>query len=218
MMNSLTEGLPPEIAQRIHPDWRKNAAEYWVHRDELLLQYHDQWIGFANGCVIVSGTSAVEILHAAQESGQHPFVTCVGRENEPCRMRRAAFGHDATYPGEPVPVVTVEFRKHVRSLGLVMQRVIPDTGADASAVPWSDCEHLAFDPRDGAPGVMGGVGHTAVPTVVFPAWACLDGSSFPCRLQADFTGHERILGGDVMNPLSVSANIDGFGFTSDHAR
>ena len=95
MMKSLTEGLPPEIAQRIHPDWRKNEAEYWVHRDKLLLQYRDQWIGFANGRVIVSGTSPVEVFHIAHESGQHPFVTCVGHENEPCRMRRAAFAYDA---------------------------------------------------------------------------------------------------------------------------
>jgi hypothetical protein len=76
-------------------------------------------------------------------------------------------------------------------------------------VPWSDCEYLAFDPRDGASGVMGGVGHTAVPTVAFPAWACLDGSSFPCRLQADFTGHERILGRDALNRLDVRTYCSG---------
>ena len=108
-MKSLIEGLPPDIAQRIHPDWRKNEAEYWVHRDGLLLRYRDQWIGFANGRVIVSGTSPVEVFHPAQESGRHPFVTCVGHEEEPCRMRRATFAYDATYPGEPLPMVTVEF-------------------------------------------------------------------------------------------------------------
>ena len=170
-MKSLIEGLPPEIARRIHPDWRSNEAEYWVHRDELLVQYRDQWIGFANGRVIVSGASPVEVFHTAQESGLHPFVTCVGHEHEPCRMRRATFAYDATYPGEPLPVVTVEFRKHVGSPGVVMERVIPDTGADASALPWSDCERLTLDPMDGAPGVMGGVGETAVPTVIFQAWA-----------------------------------------------
>ena len=139
-MQSLIAGLPPEVARRIHPDWQKNEAEYWAHRDELLLQYRDQWIGFANGRVIVAGSSPVEVFHKAQESGEHPFVTCVGHEAEPSRMRRASFSYDKTYPGEPLPVMTLEFRKDIGSPGVVFDRVIVDTGADASALPWSDCE------------------------------------------------------------------------------
>lgn len=202
-MKSLIEGLPPEIAQRIHPGWRKNEAEYWLHRGDLLSQYRDQWIGFANGRVVASGTSPVEVFHAAQKSGQHPFVTCVGHENEPSRMRRVSFSYDTTYPGEPLPRITVEFRKQVEAPGLMMDRVIPDTGADASALPWSDCAGLGLDPGDGAPGLMGGVGETSVPTVIFPAWAHLDGHTYPCRLQADFHGHEHILGRDVLNRVDV---------------
>ena len=48
-MKSLIDQLPPEIARQIHPDWRKNEAEYWAARDRLLGQYRDQWIGFADG-------------------------------------------------------------------------------------------------------------------------------------------------------------------------
>lgn len=96
-MQSLITGLPPEIARRIHPDWRKNEAEYWAHRDELLAEYRDQWIGFADGRVIVAGSSPVEVFHKAQDSGKHPFVTCVGHEHEPSRMRRASFTYDTTY-------------------------------------------------------------------------------------------------------------------------
>jgi len=118
-------------------------------------------------------------------------------------MRRAAFTYDATYPGEALPVVTVEFRKSVLGPGLVLQQVIADTGADASALPWADCEQLDLDPRDGAPGLMSGVGDTTVATVVFQAWVHLDGNAYPCRLQADFAGHERILGRDVLNRLEV---------------
>lgn len=202
-MKSLIEGLPPEVARRIHPDWQKNEAEYWAHREELLTQYRGQWVGFAHGRVIVAGTSPVEVFHRAQDSGEHPFVTCVGHEHEPSRMRRASFPYDTTYPGEPLPVMPVEFRRRVESPGLILQRVIPDTGADASALPWADCEQLELDPRDGAPGLMGGVGATAVATVVFPAWGHLDGNTYPCRLQADFTGRERILGRDVLNRLEV---------------
>jgi hypothetical protein len=90
-VRSLIEGLPPEIAKRVHPDWRKNETDYWTQRNTLLGQYADQWIGFAEGRVIVSGTSPVEVFHAAQASGKHPFVTRVGHENEPNRMRRTSF-------------------------------------------------------------------------------------------------------------------------------
>ena len=97
-MRSLIEGLPSEIAKRVHPDWQKNETEYWAQRDTLLRQYAGQWIGFAEGRVIACGTSPVEVFHAAQASGKHPFVTRVGHENEPNRMRRASFAYDLTYP------------------------------------------------------------------------------------------------------------------------
>ena len=57
-MKSMAEGLPPEIASQVHPDWRKNEAEYWAVRDQLLSKYRDQWIGFADGLIIASGRSA----------------------------------------------------------------------------------------------------------------------------------------------------------------
>jgi hypothetical protein len=93
-MKSLADQLPPEIARQIHPDWRANEAAYWAVRDRLLAQYQDQWIGFADGAVIASGKSPVAVFHAAEVSGRHPFVTCVGHEDEPIRMRRANFPYD----------------------------------------------------------------------------------------------------------------------------
>jgi hypothetical protein len=89
-MKSLADALPPEIAAQIHPDWRRNEAEYWAVRDRLLGEYEGKWIGFADGVVIASGTSPVEVFHAAEASGRHPFVICVGHEEEPCRIRCAA--------------------------------------------------------------------------------------------------------------------------------
>lgn len=101
-MNSLADGLPPEIAQQIHPDWRKNEAAYWSVRDELLSNYRGQWIGFADDKVVASGRSPVEVFHAAHVAAEHPFFICVGREDEPCRIRRSMFAYDSSYPGEVV--------------------------------------------------------------------------------------------------------------------
>src|SRR6266851_743490 len=85
-MKSLADLLPPEFAAKVHPDWRKNEADYWVVRDQLIEKYRDQWVAFADGVVIVSGKRAVEVGHAADKITPHAFTTCVGREFEPERF------------------------------------------------------------------------------------------------------------------------------------
>jgi hypothetical protein len=202
-MNSIADRLPPEIAQQLHPDRRKNEAAYWAVRDQLLDQYRGQWIGFADGTVIASGSSPVTVFHAAEASGRHPFFVCVGREDEPCRIRRVAFSSDASYLGEALPVMSVEFRQVSGSPGVVLDRVVPDTGADASVLPWADCQVLHLTPALGAPGLISGIAGSSAATLTFQLWAQLDGQEYPCRLQADFLGTERILGRDVLNRLEI---------------
>ena len=96
-MKSIADQLPPEIARQIHPDRRKNEAAYWAVRDQLLDQYRGQWIGFADGKVIASGNSPVAVFHEAEATGRNPFVICVGREDEPTRMRRVSFSYHGAY-------------------------------------------------------------------------------------------------------------------------
>lgn len=146
-MKSLADGLPPDIAQQVHPDWRKNEATYWTVRDQLLSQYQGQWIGFANGAVVASGTRPVIVLHAARQIAEHPYITCVGREDEPYKVRRVTFAYDTSYPGEPLPALDVEFRRISGVSGSIIDRVIADTGADTSVLPWADCQQLQLDRR-----------------------------------------------------------------------
>lgn len=202
-MKSMADGLPAEIASQIHPDWRKNEAEYWRNRPELLEQYRDQWIGFADGAVIASGRSAVQVLHAAQQTGRHPFVICVGREDEPTRIRRSSFPYDMTYSPEPLPLVTVEIRLNQGQPGVALDHVIADTGADSTILPWADCQLLQLAATQGAPSFIAGVGGGLASSIMFSVWAWLDGQDCPCRLQADFVGNERILGRDVLNRVDV---------------
>ncbi|HZY83458.1 MAG TPA: hypothetical protein VFE78_01395 [Gemmataceae bacterium] len=202
-MTSIADQLPPEIARQIHPDRRKNEAGYWAARDQLLDQYRGQWVGFADGKVIASGSSPVTVFHAAEASGRHPFFICVGREDEPCRIRRVASPYDAGYPGEALPLIRVEFRQTRGSSGVTLDRVIPDTGADASVLPWADCQLLQLSPSAGVQGLISGVAGGSAATLAFQIWAWLDGQEYPCRLQADFVGSERILGRDVLNRLEI---------------
>lgn len=202
-MNSIADRLPPEIARQVHPDRRRNEAAYWAIRDQLLDQYRDQWVGFADGRVVASGASPVAVLEAAEATGLHPFLICVGREDEPTRIRRAAFPYDAGYPGEALPSIRVEFRRSAGSPGVALDRVIPDTGADASVLPWADCQLLQLSPSAGVQGLISGVAGGSAATLAFLIWAQLDGHDYACRLQADFVGGERILGRDVLNRLEV---------------
>jgi hypothetical protein len=202
-MRKIADQLPPEIARQMHPDRRKNEEAYWAVRDQLLPQYQGQWIGFADGKVVASGTSPVAVFHAAESTGLHPFFICVGREEEPCRIRRATFPYDGGYPGEALPLISVEFRHASGSPGVVLDRVVPDTGADASLLPWADCQLLQLAPALGAQGLISGVAGSSAATLTFQMWAWLDGQDYPCRLQADFVGNERILGRDVLNQLEI---------------
>jgi hypothetical protein len=202
-MKSIADQLPPEIARQIHPEWRKNESEYWAVREQLLSQYQDKWIGFAGGAVIALGSSPVAVFDAAEDSGRHPYVTCVGHEDEPCHMRRITAPYDTSYPGEPLPVLIIEFRPVRGAPGVSLDHVIVDTGADASAIPWADCQRLQLAPALGRPGQMGGVAGATAPTLVFRIWVHIDGKEIPCRLQADFVGKERILGRDVLNRFEL---------------
>lgn len=200
---NIADQLPPEIAVQIHPDRRKNEVDYWAMRDQLLAQYRDQWIGFADGKVVASGSSPVAVLQVAEASGRHPFLVCVGREEEPCRIRRVSFPYDTSYSGEALPLIAVEFRQASGMSGHVFDQVIPDTGADASVLPWADCQLLKLQPSAGIQGLITGVAGSSVATIAFLVWTHLDGKEYPCRLQADFVGTERILGRDVLNQVEV---------------
>ncbi len=135
-MKSITDRLPPGIAVHVHPDRRKNEAGYWAARDQIRGQYEGQWIGFADGKIVASGTSPVAVFHAAEQSGLHPFLTCVGREDEPCRMRRFSSPYDSGYPGEALPILSVEFRRKSRTPGILFDRVYHRHGRR--------CERLAL--------------------------------------------------------------------------
>src|SRR3954447_19832363 len=104
-MKSPADGLPPEIAQQIHPDWRKNEAAYWAVRDQLLSQYEGQWVAFGDGGVIAAASAPLEVFLAVQKSGGHPFVIRVGHEDEPWyRIRRTSFSYDSAYPSRNVVI------------------------------------------------------------------------------------------------------------------
>lgn len=55
----------------------------------------------------------------------------------------------------------------------------------------------------GVQSLIQGVAGGATATLAFNIWAFVDGHEYPCRVQADFVGTERILGRDVLNGLEI---------------
>jgi hypothetical protein len=83
-MKSIADQLPPEIARQLHPDRRKNEADYWAVRDQLLDQYRGQRIGFADGRVIASGTSPVTVFTGPRRRGcTRSSFASAGKKNQP---------------------------------------------------------------------------------------------------------------------------------------
>ncbi|MGA8350179.1 MAG: hypothetical protein WB773_20480, partial [Isosphaeraceae bacterium] len=70
-------------------------------------------------------------------------------------------------------------------------------------LPWADCQLLQLAPSLGVQGLISGVAGASAATLAFQIWELLDGQQYPCRLQADFVGSERILGRDVLNRLEI---------------
>ena len=87
-MESLADGLPPEIAARISPMWRAKERAYREVRDSLRSNYDGLWVAFADGQVIASGTRPVEVFQAGLRSGRRPYTTRVGAEGTSIAMRR----------------------------------------------------------------------------------------------------------------------------------
>jgi hypothetical protein len=99
-MKSIADQLPPEIARQIHPDRRKNEADYWAARDQLLDQYRGQWIGFADGKVIASGSSPVTVFTRPRHRAGILFSSALAG-----KMNRAA---SVALPRRTTPVIPVK--------------------------------------------------------------------------------------------------------------
>src|SRR5438105_1469915 len=55
-MKSLADGLPPDVARQVHPDWRKNEAAPWADCQQLQLNPAQGVPGQMSG--VVGGSAA----------------------------------------------------------------------------------------------------------------------------------------------------------------
>lgn len=201
---SQTENLPPEQQQRLHADFLANEQAYLQMRDSLLPQYRGQWVAVHDGRVIAAGEDLVTVTEAAAASGGHPYIAKVGEEDAVVfRVRRALFAYDQAYQPFALPRVTVTFLDDAETQSQTYPDVIPDTGADLSVLPDSDC--AAFDLFNSPyfTGLSSGVIGGSVTTLIYRGKAEINGNRTPAFIQPITGGQERIVGRDVLNQHRV---------------
>ena len=141
MLQTQTSNLPQDQQQRLHPDFLANEQAYLHMRPSLLAQYQGQWVAVQDGKVIAAGSNLMEIMDMASTGSGHPYIALVGAEDAVvfARVRRLVFTYDQTYQPFPLPRLKATFWNHAETHSQQHPDVIPDTGADLSVLPDTDC-------------------------------------------------------------------------------
>jgi Family of unknown function (DUF5678) len=199
-----TTNLPQEQQQRLHPEFLANEQAYLQMRDHLLTQYRGQWVAFQAGNVIVAGPKLMEVMDKASINGGHPFIALVGAEDAVVfRVRRGVFPYDQRYQPFPLPRLTATFLNHTETHSQQYADVIPDTGADVSVLPDTDCTAIDLFHSPYMTGMSGGVVGSRTASLFYRGKVEIDGCRFSALIQPVHAGQERIIGRDVLNQQRV---------------
>jgi hypothetical protein len=200
MLRIQTTNLSPDEQQRLHPDFLANEQGYLQLRDSLLGSYRGQWVAVQDGQVIAAGAKLIEVMEKASAGGGHPYIALVGAEDGVVfRARRAVFAYDQAYQPFPLPRVSATFWNHAETHAQQHADVIPDTGADVSLLPDTDCTAIDLFNSPYMTVIAGGVVGAAITTLLYRGKVELDGRRYAALIQPIPAGRERILGRDVLN-------------------
>jgi hypothetical protein len=204
MLQIQTSNLPQDQQQQLHPDFLANEQAYLRMRDSLLAQYRGQWVAVEHDRVLVAGPKLMEVMEKASASGGHPYIALVGAEDAVVfRVRRAVFAYDQGYQPFPLPRVTATFWNHAQTHSGQHADVTPDTGADVSVLPATDCTAINLFNSPYMTGIAGGVVGPGVTTLFYRGKVEMDGRHYSALIQPVPNGRERILGRDVLNQQRV---------------
>lgn len=200
-----SQNLPPAQKKRLHEDFIENERLYWRMREQLLKQYEGQWVAIEGGKVVASGDNLFDVTDEVGRLGCHAYIARVGQEDSIVfTIRRREFAYDMTYQPFALPQAEVVFANYQGTGRQAYPDVIPDTGADLSALPEDDCSAIDLFGSPYLLGLTRGVLGPSVPTLVYRGNAEISGASYPSLIQPIPGGKERIVGRDVLNQLKVT--------------
>jgi hypothetical protein len=110
-------------------------AAYWAMREDLMRQYHGQWVAVVNGQVVAVGNKAGKVLEEAyrKTGSEIGFVAHVGYEQVVRKIRQATTGrHDGHYD-PPMPMVTATVT-NLSGDAQTETDFIVDTGSDGTTL------------------------------------------------------------------------------------
>ncbi len=204
MFMTETNNLPADQRQRLHADFLANEQAFLRMRDSLLPHYTGQWVAVHNGRVVAADVNLLVVMEAVASIGGHPYVALVGRENEvQFRIRRATFAYDPTYQPFALPQVTATFWDHAETRAQTYSDTIPNTRADLSVLPQTDCTAIDLFSSPYFTGISSGVVGRGVTTLIYRAKVEIDGNRYAALIQPIAGGQERIVGREVLNQLRV---------------
>ena len=200
MLQIQTANLSQDQRQKVHPDFLADEQAYLNMRASLLGQYRGQWVAVQSGKVTVAGTNLLEVMEKASASGGHPYIALVGAEDAVVfRVRRVVFAYDLVYQPFPLPRMSATFWNYAQTHSQPFADVIPDTGADVSVLPDSDCQAIDLFSSPYMTGMASGVVGGSVATLLCQGKVEIDGRHYSALIQPIPAGQERILGRDVLN-------------------
>jgi predicted aspartyl protease len=200
-----SQQLSPTLKKRLHKTFLENERLYWQTREHLLHQYHGQWVAFVGGEVIASGDDLLNVTDRAGEQDAHAYITRVGQENRLVfAIRRSEFGYDTAYQPFALPQAEVIFSNYQGTGLQFYPDVVPDTGADISALPENDCDVIDLFGSPRLLSLTRGVMGTGAATLVYRGHAEIAGVRYRALIHPIPGGKERILGREVLNQLKVT--------------
>jgi predicted aspartyl protease len=204
MLPIQTSNLPHEEQRRVHPDFLENEQDYLRMRADLLDQYRNQWVAIQGGKVLEAGPRLMDVLDRTSGVGGHPYIALVGAEDAVVfRVRRAVYTYDSAYQPFPLPRLSATFWNNAETRSQLHADVIPDTGADVSVLPATDCTAIDLFNSPYITGMAGGVIGASITTLFYHGKVEIDGRRYSALIHAIPSGQERIVGRDVLNQQRV---------------
>ena len=203
MNPTLTKYLPEKLQQHLSQLYLKNEADYWEQREILLLRYKGKWIAFDKGQVLMASENLDAVMDYVGSQRISAYITRVGQEVVISKLRRVAFDYDTTYQ-PPLPRATASFSNYHQTVSAAYPDAIPDTGADHSCLPYTDCEQILLFDSPFIPIQSRSLDNLDRFTLLFSGWVEIGRRTFKCKIEVLLNDVERIIGRDVLNQLTVT--------------
>jgi len=142
MKKLLSNELPQELRELLHPDFIANEKEYWNVREILMKEYFGKWLAFHKGKVVAVSDRIFDVTKAVGKYGCYAFITKVGEEDLEFKVRRSEFDYRTEDISVPIPQAQVTYQNFDKTASKIFFDVIPDTGADICLLPMSECQAI----------------------------------------------------------------------------